>query len=250
MALSLLYTPSTYAVLAGVLGVLYALYRAALPKPIPGIPYHKASANNVLGDIPQMVRFRRGTGSGPRTVVDWFALQGKELNAPVYQIFLAPFGFGKPTVCITDPREAQDILLRRSKEFDRSKFFKSAFSGSIPNHHIVQDTNDKFRAGRRLVADTMTTPFLNAVSRTTPSMYELFFTKTSLTTTKVAAPHLHKHSKYLMDLWRVKNRVAKGHAFAVAKDINHMALDSSKSPRWQVVRNKLTHYSLGGCIRK
>lgn len=31
-----------------------------------------------------------------------------------------------------------------------------------------------------------------------------------------------------MDLWRVKSKAAKGHAFAVAEDINHMALDSSK----------------------
>lgn len=165
MSLSLLYSPSTYAVLAVVLGGLYALYRASLPKPIPGIPYHKGSANNILGDIPLLVRFRKGTGPGPNSVVDWFALQAKQFDTPVFQLFLTPFAFGKPTVCITDPREAQDILVRRSKEFDRSDFFKSAFGGPLANHHIVQDTNDKFRAGRRLVADTMTTPFLNAVGQ-------------------------------------------------------------------------------------
>lgn len=32
---------------------------------------------------------------------------------------------------------------------------------AVPNHHIIQPTNDKFRAGRRLLADTMTTGFLN-----------------------------------------------------------------------------------------
>lgn len=31
-----------------------------------------------------------------------------------------------------------------------------------------------------------------------------------------------------MELWRVKSKAGKGHAFAVADDINHMALDSSK----------------------
>lgn len=45
--------------------------------------------------------------------------------------------------------------------------------------------------------------------------------------TQVAAPHLHKHCQYLMELWRVKNQAAQGHAFAIAKDLNHMALDSS-----------------------
>lgn len=162
MSLSLLYSPSTYAALAVVLALLYALYRAALPKPFPGIPYHKDSARNVLGDIPSLIRFRAGNGQGPQSISDWFTYHFRELNAPVFQLFLDPLG--KPTICITDPRESQDILLRRVKEFDRSPFFEKAFSGTIPNHHIVQQTNDKFRAGRRLVADTMTTPFLNTVS--------------------------------------------------------------------------------------
>lgn len=31
-----------------------------------------------------------------------------------------------------------------------------------------------------------------------------------------------------MELWRIRSKAAKGHAFTVAEDINHMALDSSK----------------------
>lgn len=196
------YSPSTYAVLAAaVLGLLYALYRAALPKPIPGIPYHKASARNVLGDIPSLVCFTSQAGPG-HGVFDWFASQGRDLQAPIFQLFLSPFD--QPTVCITDPRESQDILLRRVKDFDRSTFFKRLFTGTLRYHHIVQDANDKFRAGRRLVVDTMSTPFLN----------------------HVAVPHLYKHSRLLMDLWQVKARAANGHAFAVPDDISHMALDS------------------------
>lgn len=202
MALVPSYSPSTYAAVAGVLVLLYALYRAALPKPIPGIPYHKASARNVLGDIPQMVRFTKQKGPG-HSIFDWFAKQGDDLKAPMYQLFLSPFG--KPTICITDPRESQEILYRRGKDFDRSDLLKKAFLSILPNHHIAQDTNDKFRAGRRLVTDTMTTPFLN----------------------QVAAPHVHKHSQFLMELWKVKNRAANGHAFSVPDDINHMAFDSS-----------------------
>lgn len=199
---ALLYSPWAYAALAVVLGVLYAVYRAALPKPIPGIPYHKASAAHVLGDIPSLIKFTSSKDPGSHTFAEWFAEQSENLNSPIFQLFLDPFG--QPTVCITDPRESLDILLRRPREFDRSNFFKQAFSGSIPKHHIVQSTNDKFRAGRRLVADTMTTPFLHGV----------------------AAPHLHKHSRYLMELWRVKMHAANGHAFAAARDLNHMALDS------------------------
>lgn len=160
--MSFLYSPVTYAALAVLLVLLYALYQAALPKPLEGIPYHKASANRILGDLPSLVQFRAGTDPGSHSLVDWFSKHDSELKSPIFQLFFQPFG--KPIVCITDPRESLDILLRRAKEFDRSKFFKRAFSGTIPNHHIIQPTNDKFRFGRRLLADTMTTPFLNAVS--------------------------------------------------------------------------------------
>lgn len=204
--MSFLYSPSTYAALAVVFGVLYAVYRAALPKPIPGIPYHKASARKLFGDVPSLISFTSSEEPGAHSAVDWFRLQGEKLSSPIFQLFFTPFG--QPLIVLTDPREIQDILLRRHKEFDRSQFFKDAFSGSIPNHHIVQSTNEKFRSGRRLVADTMTTPFLHGV----------------------AAPHLHKHSKYLMEMWRAKARAAKDHAFEVSKDINHMALDSSMLP--------------------
>lgn len=36
---------------AVVLAVGFALYRAALPKPIPGIPYNAESAKNILGKL-------------------------------------------------------------------------------------------------------------------------------------------------------------------------------------------------------
>lgn len=36
---------------AVVLAVGFALYRAALPKPIPGIPYNVESAKNILGEL-------------------------------------------------------------------------------------------------------------------------------------------------------------------------------------------------------
>lgn len=112
----ILYSPTTYAVLTAVLILGYAAYRAALPKPIPGIPYHEKSAKSVLGDAPPMVRHQQEFG----TVFDWMTSQGGELNSPIFQLFLKPFS--RPAVFLTDPREAQDVLLRRAKEFDRSQF--------------------------------------------------------------------------------------------------------------------------------
>jgi len=52
-------SPYTFGLAAFVLFAVIALvYRAFLPKPIPGIPYKKSSANNVLGDAPD-VSYRR-----------------------------------------------------------------------------------------------------------------------------------------------------------------------------------------------
>ena len=31
-----------------------AVYRSLLPKPIPGVPYNKASARRILGDVPDV----------------------------------------------------------------------------------------------------------------------------------------------------------------------------------------------------
>lgn len=194
----LMYSPTVGAVLAAVFILGYALYRAALPRPIPGIPYHKESANRILGDALGMVKHNQQHG----TVIDWWTFQGTKLNSPIFQLFLKPFS--KPAVFVLDPRETQDVLLRRSKDFDRSEFFADIFVGTVPDHHIVQPTNDKFRRGRRLLADTMSNGFLNSV----------------------AAPSLHRHTLKLMELWRVKNDLAAGHAFWAADDLNYFALDS------------------------
>lgn len=196
--LQFFYAPSTYAVISLILLAGYSLYRAALPKPIPGIPYHKASARRVLGDIPDLARHRREHG----TFHDWLSQQAVELDSPIYQLFLGPFA--KPTVYVTDPRENEDVLLRRGKEFDRSKLYQDIFIGTVPNHHIVQPTNNKFRQGVRLIADTMGAPFLNGV----------------------AAPILHKHALSLMELWRGKSDAAAGRAFSAAEDLILVSFDS------------------------
>lgn len=121
MSSPLVYSSTTYGVLSAVIVLLYALYRAALPKPIPGIPYHEASASRMFGDAPSMVKHKQKHS----TVFDWMTAQSLELNSPVVQIFLKPFF--QPIVVITDPRESQDVLLRRAKDFDRSNFFKGPY---------------------------------------------------------------------------------------------------------------------------
>ena len=45
------------AVFGATLFVLYLLYRAALPKPLEGIPYNQDAAGRLLGDVPEMMRY-------------------------------------------------------------------------------------------------------------------------------------------------------------------------------------------------
>jgi hypothetical protein len=94
---------------AVILAVGYFLYRAALPKPIPGIPYNEAAAKHVLGDAPGLLEALTKTG----TMLDWLISQLVNRNEPVMQLFLRPLG--KPFVIISDFRETQDICVRRSR---------------------------------------------------------------------------------------------------------------------------------------
>lgn len=109
-------SPILWGPIIAVLLTCYAIYLFALPKPIPGIPHHHRSAKKLLGDAPSMVAHFMQNG----TVTDWMSQQGSELESPVFQLFLKPFS--KPAVFVIDPREAYDVVHRRSQDFDRSQF--------------------------------------------------------------------------------------------------------------------------------
>ena len=102
------------------------LYLWALPKPIPGIPYHKGSTKQLLGDAGAMMKHVAGT----KEMHSWVVAQNVELQSPIIQLFARPFA--KPWVVITDYWEAQDILIRRTKEFDRSQFMIDVAGGMLP----------------------------------------------------------------------------------------------------------------------
>ncbi|PHH73227.1 hypothetical protein CDD83_4794 [Cordyceps sp. RAO-2017] len=103
---------SPLTVLAAVIGLglgLAYLYRAALPKPLPGIPYNKDSARRLFGDVKAIRQstYRRR----------WIWSQPRLHRSPISQAFLFPFR--RPTVIVSDYRTAVDICSRRIKEFDR-----------------------------------------------------------------------------------------------------------------------------------
>jgi hypothetical protein len=124
-------------------------YWWALPKPIPGIPYNKQAIKSLLGDIRPMLKHIAET----QEVHDWMSAQNVKLNSPIVQLFIRPFG--RPCVVITDFLEAQDILVYRTKEFDRSKIIADVSGGIVSKSHYVMQTNDEFKKHRKWVHGIM-----------------------------------------------------------------------------------------------
>jgi hypothetical protein len=148
--------------------ILYAGYRWALPRPITGIPYNEKAAQRLLGDLPDIFNYIKKTD----TVLPWFAEQAEKLNSPIFQVFARPLQ--KPWVVLYDFRESQDILMRRTKEFDGGDFFSAIFEGVIPEHHLSKkSTDEQFKKQKAWLKDLMTPGFLSTVSAATP-LYPLY----------------------------------------------------------------------------
>jgi len=139
----------TLGLLIGGLAVsFYIAYQKALPKPIPGIPYNKEVTSSILGDVVSMVKHVNKT----KELLDWLVEHNVRHNSPIVQVFTRPLA--RPWVVVSDFREAQDVLLRRTKEFDRSQFLGDIFLGLIPGHHISMKSHDEeFKKHRRWLMD-------------------------------------------------------------------------------------------------
>lgn len=110
-----------------------------------------------------------------------------------------------PWVVVTDPLESQDILLRRTKEFDRSSFFGEVIGGILPKQHIQFLSSDaRFRDNRNLINHLMAPSFI----------YE------------VSLPEVYKSVSTLMKVWKVKCDMAQGRPFSAHHDITYGALDA------------------------
>ena len=139
--------------LFGLVAAGYFLYRVALPKPIEGIPYNSHAVRRILGDVPDAMKYRADT----HEVFGFLEEQLVKHNTPIFQFFMRPFG--KPWVVISDFRETQDILSRRTREFvslrnaqqtcasplivciqDRSDFFGDVSVLSEAAHSLATNT--------------------------------------------------------------------------------------------------------------
>ncbi|KAI0441728.1 cytochrome P450 [Xylaria telfairii] len=177
--------------------VLYLGRRAILPKPLAGIPYNQNAANKMFGDIPEMMGYARRT----KRIFCWLTSLTTRHNSVIIQAFVKPGSL--PWVVVTDPFEAQDILLRR-KEFDRSAFFQELIGGILPEQHIQFLSSDaRFKNNRNLINHLMAPTFIN----------------------KVSAPEVYKAVYTLIKVWQAKCDLAEGRPFSAHHDITYAALD-------------------------
>ncbi|KAF2967823.1 hypothetical protein GQX73_g5741 [Xylaria multiplex] len=177
---------------------LYLAYRWALPKPLPGIPYDESARNNLFGNLPEMVSMLRNTGK----TRPFFTQHTQRHQSALTQVWMGPLT--KPSLILSDFRESQDILLRRTREFDRGPWNTNAFNGVVPNHHIAMPSADsRFKGNRELVRDLMTPNFLHEVS----------------------APQIYYKTMALVDLWSLKTKLGESKPFNARKDIFDAAID-------------------------
>ncbi|KAI1345362.1 cytochrome P450 [Xylaria sp. FL0043] len=176
----------------------FYIYRLGFPRPLPGIPYNSAALDRFMGDYPEIKEYIQ-SGKGYRV---WLGSLSRRHNSPVTQVFLAPYA--RPCVVLSDYRESFDILTRRTKEFDRSGRTAATVRGIVPNSLITMTSSDpRFKGNKELTKDLMTPSFLHEVS----------------------APAAYKKTLDLVNLWRMKAKLAKGRPFEAYGDLNDAALD-------------------------
>lgn len=138
--------------------LLYLGYRWALPRPIAGIPYDESASRTIFGNLPEIRAYVKKNGR----LRPWLSDHPLRHKSPITQFWARPFK--KPSIIISDFQESQDLLLRRTKEFDRSQRSVDFFSGIVSNHHIAMRSSDpRFKGNKELVKDLMTPAFLNEV---------------------------------------------------------------------------------------
>lgn len=216
----------TYGVLIGpiVLTLLYFGYRAALPKPLPDIPYNHDAVGKLFGDVPEMMGYVKRTKRifvspsmslaliklpGPRhdysanPLKCWLTSLTDRHNSPIVQVFIKPFSY--PWVVITDPFESQDILLRRNREFDRAPFFGEVIGGIVPAQHShMLSTDTRFKKNRALINHLMAPTFIQEVS----------------------APEMYRATQEMIRVWGIKCDRAAGRPFSAHHDLTYLALDA------------------------
>ncbi|KAG8156831.1 hypothetical protein KVR01_013244 [Diaporthe batatas] len=192
-----------------ILLALWITYRLVVsklyPRVLPGVPHNRRHVKVMFGDMPAVAAYASKAGCTQSEAV--FEVVNREpTQSPIAQL-LTPSFIPQPIIMIDDPREVEDILRRRGREFDRSSMTAAFFEPLLPKASISQFTTPELKAQKKLWSDSITSDFL----------------------TRVAVPHACRAAGQLVDLWRL--RALAGNAFEAQPDF----LDATMDLMWAVV---------------
>lgn len=154
--------------------------RQLYPKPYAGIPYNQRSARRITGDLPDLLPVVQAKNEFSESV---FTITTQKLGTPIAQVLFPRVR--EPLIVLEDPREIEDIMVRRNKEFDKAPMAVELMVPFFPNGTVAQYTTPALRAQKRLWADVMNTNFLK--STVAPNMYASALELIELWTLKAAA---------------------------------------------------------------
>jgi hypothetical protein len=191
--------PTTAAAIAlPILTLLAYLYhRATHRRPYSGIPYNPSSTRRLFGDMPELTAEAQRQGDPARMVLSQF----DKLGGPVIQLFTMPVW--RPLVYICDTPGVQDLLQNRLCEFDKFAAQVCLFRSIVPGSSLAKVKGPRWRAQVRLWSDIISAGFLR----------------------DQAAPIMLRTASELVELWRVRARVAGGRPCWVRDDFKTATYD-------------------------
>ncbi|KAK4171066.1 hypothetical protein QBC36DRAFT_340674 [Triangularia setosa] len=83
------------------------------PRPYPGILHNAHSASRMAGDLPDLIPAIKLTKANSEAI---FSITTQKLGSPIAQLLLP----GNRMIILDEPREIEDILNRRGKQFNKS----------------------------------------------------------------------------------------------------------------------------------
>lgn len=174
--------------------------RHIYPKPYAGIPYNEASAKRMTGDLPDLFPVVKAKNEFSESL---FTITTQKLGTPIAQVLFPRIR--EPLIILEDPREIEDIMVRRNKEFDKAPMAVELMVPFFPNGTVAQYTTPELKVQKRLWADVMNINFLKST----------------------VAPNMYHSALELIELWALKAAVAEaGKPLRVDDDFKKAALDS------------------------
>lgn len=189
-------------VLSACFASLFIIYlmRRLYPRPYPGIPYNRLSAKTITGDLPELISLIKANNEFSDNL---FTITTRKLGTPIAQMLMP--GFQKPLIIIDDPREVEDICVRRNTEFDIAPMEVEISGRMFPNSPLSQYTTPELRSHKRRWADTVSHEFIRA------------------TVSRLA----YKATLELVELWRLRASTIKDEPFMALDDLENSTLDTS-----------------------